>query len=45
MRRLADEIRRHDHLYYVLDRPEISDEQYDELFRELRELELARRSG
>lgn len=42
MRRLADEIRRHDHLYYVLDRPEISDEQYDELFRELRRLELAR---
>ncbi|RMG47001.1 MAG: NAD-dependent DNA ligase LigA [Acidobacteria bacterium] len=36
---LREEIRRHDYLYYVLDRPEISDERYDELFRELRDLE------
>jgi DNA ligase (NAD+) len=39
MRRLADQIRRHDHLYYVLDRPEISDEAYDALWDELRRLE------
>jgi len=33
------EIRHHDYLYYVRDAPEISDEAYDSLFRELRELE------
>jgi DNA ligase (NAD+) len=37
--RLREEIRRHEHLYYVLAKPEISDEQYDALERELRELE------
>ncbi len=37
--RLRDLIRRHDHLYYVLDAPEISDGEYDGLFRELRRLE------
>ena len=37
--RLRDEIRRHEHLYYVLSRPEISDQEYDALDRELRELE------
>ena len=38
---LRQEIRRHDYLYHVLDRPEISDAQYDALFRELRALEEA----
>ena len=38
---LRDEIRRHDYLYYVKDRPAISDFQYDCLFRELVELEQA----
>ncbi|MDA8145445.1 MAG: NAD-dependent DNA ligase LigA [Thermaerobacter sp.] len=37
--RLRQEIRRHDHLYYVLDAPEISDEEYDGLLRRLEELE------
>lgn len=41
MRRLADELRRHDYLYYVLDRPEIGDEAYDALFAELKRLEEA----
>jgi DNA ligase (NAD+) len=39
--RLKSEIRRHDYLYYVKDRPEISDSEYDRLFRELVELERA----
>ena len=37
--KLRNTIRHHDHLYYVLDRPEISDAAYDQLYRELRELE------
>jgi len=36
---LREQIRRHEHLYYVLNAPEISDEEYDRLERELRELE------
>src|SRR5262245_33578416 len=36
---LRQEIRRHDYLYHVLSRPEISDAEYDALFRELRQLE------
>jgi DNA ligase (NAD+) len=34
-------IRHHDYVYYVLDRPEISDEEYDRLFAELKALEDA----
>ena len=40
--RLRADIRRHDHRYYVLDRPSISDAQYDRLFAELVRLEAAR---
>ena len=36
---LREHIRRHDYLYYVKNRPEISDEAYDRLFRELSDLE------
>ena len=36
---LRDQIRRHDHLYYTLGRPEISDRDYDRLMEELRALE------
>ncbi len=32
---LRDKLRRHEHLYYVLDRPEISDAEYDALMRRL----------
>jgi len=36
---LAQEIRRHDYLYYVQAAPEISDREYDSLYRELLDLE------
>jgi DNA ligase (NAD+) len=36
---LREALRRHSHSYYVLDAPEISDAEYDELFRELLDLE------
>ncbi|MDX1503925.1 MAG: NAD-dependent DNA ligase LigA, partial [Thermoanaerobaculia bacterium] len=39
--RLREEIRAHDHAYYVLDRPKIADSEYDRLFHELKELEEA----
>ncbi|NUP11178.1 MAG: NAD-dependent DNA ligase LigA [Polyangiaceae bacterium] len=38
---LTREVRHHDHLYHALDKPKISDEAYDALFRELKELEVA----
>ena len=38
---LRDELRRHEHLYYVLDAPEITDAEYDAMMRELRDLEAA----
>ncbi len=37
--KLRDEIREHDYLYYVLNQPRISDEQYDKRFGELKKLE------
>ena len=37
--KLRREIRRHDYLYYVKDRPEISDDEYDRLFDALKRLE------
>lgn len=39
--RLRAELERHNHLYYVLDQPAISDAAYDALMRRLRELEAA----
>ena len=38
-RALRDEINAHNHRYYVLDEPEITDQAYDELFRRLQQLE------
>ena len=31
---LREQLRHHNHLYYVLDNPQISDAQYDILFRQ-----------
>jgi DNA ligase (NAD+) len=39
--RLREQIERANHAYYVLDTPEISDAEYDRLFRELQALEAA----
>jgi len=41
LERLRDELRRHEHLYYVLDAPEITDAEYDAMMRELKALEEA----
>ena len=38
---LRETIRHHDHLYYVVNRPKVSDSKYDRLFRELQALEAA----
>ena len=38
-RRLRAELERHNRLYYVEDRPEITDAEYDRLFQELQQLE------
>jgi DNA ligase (NAD+) len=39
--KLRTEIRHHEHLYYVLDKPAISDAEYDALMNELKRLEAA----
>ena len=39
--KLLEEVRRHDRLYYVEARPEISDAAYDRLYRELQDIEKA----
>ena len=36
---LREKIRKHEYLYYVLDRPEISDAEFDRLMNELKQLE------
>jgi DNA ligase (NAD+) len=41
IKELRDEIRRHEHLYYVLDAPALSDADFDSLMRELKRLEAA----
>ena len=38
---MADEIRRHDRAYYVEAQPTVSDREYDQLYRELLDLEAA----
>src|SRR6202044_1011222 len=39
--KLREKIRHHEHLYYVLDKPEVSDAEYDALTNELKRLEAA----
>jgi DNA ligase (NAD+) len=38
-KQLVEEIRQHDHAYYVLAQPSISDQAYDRLYHELADLE------
>ncbi|MDD2680417.1 MAG: NAD-dependent DNA ligase LigA, partial [Candidatus Omnitrophica bacterium] len=38
---LREQLRRHDYLYYVLSQPKISDQEYDDLMRKLKDLEDA----
>jgi len=38
--KLKEEINYHNYLYHVLDNPIVSDEIYDDLFKELRKLEM-----
>src|SRR3954463_684471 len=38
---LREDLRRHEHLYYVLDQPEITDAEYDALMRRLQAIETA----
>jgi DNA ligase (NAD+) len=40
-RKLRFELRRHEHLYYVLDAPKITDAEYDALMNELKRIEAA----
>jgi len=37
--KLVEDVNYHNYLYYVLDRPKISDEEFDRLYRRLKELE------
>lgn len=39
IKKLREELHRHNHLYYVLDKPEISDYDFDQKLKELQELE------
>ncbi len=39
--KLREEIRRHEHLYFVLDKPEITDAEFDRLVNELKAIERA----
>lgn len=41
LEKLREQLRYHNHLYYVLDDPQIPDVVYDRLFRELQALEIA----
>jgi DNA ligase (NAD+) len=41
MEDLREKLQHHEYLYYVLDRPEISDAEYDRMMRRLQELEAA----
>jgi len=41
---LRDKIRHHEHLYYVLDAPQISDAEFDKLMRQLQDLEAEKPS-
>jgi DNA ligase (NAD+) len=41
IKELREQLDRHDYLYYVKNAPQVSDQQYDALFKELKDLEAA----
>ena len=41
IKELRDELNRHNHNYYVLNAPTISDQEFDSMMRELQDLEEA----
>lgn len=41
MRQLIQLLAKHNHAYYVMDEPTISDHEYDQLFHQLKDLETA----
>src|SRR6516162_4880467 len=43
VKKLRQEIQHHNYLYYVLDKPEISDREFDRLLEELKSLEAEHR--
>ena len=45
IQKLRDQIQKHDHLYYVLSNPEISDKEYDNLLKKLDEYDEAHGPG
>ena len=45
VKELRELIRRHEHAYYVLDQPEVSDAEYDALFLDLRRIDVGNSRG
>ena len=40
IKQLSQSLEKHNHFYYVLDKPQVSDAEYDRMLRRLQELEM-----